>query len=291
MQEVRTRTRSLQARLDEEGDTRERVARFHTVIDINSRAGGGEGLMQLLGYSAGNKGRAETISRIRMNQQTRTSAAEMGGDPLDAAKERTEKLQTRLVGEESARDQEFQATALNNMETARLAIQQKSAAADKARASEQMSRRKKQEAYFNAIETAGKDTRTGLSDAERLTAANEARIRREAALVVLENQNAETDVQKSERAQRKALAADALMAKLDANIEKLEGDLKGAQGQLEKAGQPVLKPAPGSTTISVLHDTMVAGESSSSYWAGRVEDLTLQLEWMKRQAIRRAAQL
>merc|ERR1711908_205486 len=91
LDELRRKSRALQERLDEEGDIRAREAR--TVLEINTRAsgGGGAGLMDRMGYSAGVKSQAEMISRTRQMRNARDMALETAEslDPLSVAGSRT----------------------------------------------------------------------------------------------------------------------------------------------------------------------------------------------------------
>jgi len=291
MEEVRRKIQSLQGRLDEEGDDRERVARYNTVLDINNRIGSGDGLMERMGYSA-NKAVADQISRTRQQQNNRNFNLERGNDPLESAKSRTEQLQDRLAGEEDARQSQSQQALVQNMERARQNVAQNAQAQQDCRQREQMARRQKKEEYFRAIENVASGTRNDLLDQARLTASNEARERRATAAKTELMQAAEADGHREERETRQAFLGDGLMGKLDASIQRLEADLEYADDQLSSIDSGKLfVPGSGNGTPSSMHDDVVGGQSSANYWAERSADTRAQLEWMKRQASRRAKEL
>merc|ERR1711934_628870 len=273
MEEVRRKIQGLQGRLDEEGDNRERVARYHAVLDINQRIGGGEGLMQELGYRTSDT--AQQISRTRQQQANRSLSHEYGTDPLDTAKMRTEKLQTRLSAEDTTRQSLSEQAVLRNMEMARSQVMQKANQDEQSRIARQVEGRRKKEDYLKSIEGVACHTRNDLLTQERVMASNNAKARREAAAREEERLASETPGHKEERATRKAHLGDELMSKLDSGIQRLEAEIQFAQEQ-QQANQSTAPATTGTATPSTLHDTTVAGESCSSYWAGRVEDSKVQ---------------
>jgi hypothetical protein len=277
MDEVRKKLQSLQGTLDEEGDARDRFSRQQTLLSINARLGDEptSGLMSSLGYSTGITGNAGVLSRIKQMKDSRVGVS-MAEDPLDAAKSHTEKLQTRLVSEEEARQFSAMEAAQLSMQTARRSVVQRAEAREAAKVFEFEGKRRQRQEHLEAINRAGSEAITSIVDKERLRASQEARARRtDARSKASEVDNA--DPVSRVRSAIQANPNDELLRKLDQNIVRLASDVKSAE---QNYGAAV-------TQMNVPGNSI----NTPDYWAGRLEDSSAQLAWMLRQATRRVQEL
>jgi len=270
---VRKRLQSLQGTLDQEGDARERFARQRSNMD----GGANTGLMSSLGYSTKLTANAGVVSRLTQMKNSRTTNTEMGNDPLNTAKGRTEKLNTRLHGEEEARKMEIMMASQQAMEAARRNVYEKSQNAERLKMEEFAAKNKKMQAYHGSVTEAMNAAVTDMEDQARLQASQAARARRADAMAPPQSSVTDTITGQVQEAV-KALPYDATMAKLGQGIARLSRDVKHAEVQYAAASDP-RNYIPG------------FNPSTPDHWAGRVEDATTQLIWMVRQATRRAQEL